>query len=415
MKRLPLDGVRVVDLTMMWAGPYATRLLAEMGADVVKVESPRAWDNIRTLIHQPGAATPWNSSHYFNEYNRDKRSFVVDLADERGREAFLRLVEHSDVVIENYRADVMDRLGLGPAVLQARKPDVICVSMAAFGKTGPDRDLVGFGPVIELMSGACSLAGYVDDPEPYKTGISYGDPVAGVWAAGAVAMALIRRRRTGQGAVIDLSQREGLSAMIGEEFVRAARAARAGADTTPVHRGCRSERWAPQGVYRTAGHDQWLALSVTDDDQWAALCRWLGRHDLVPLGLDERRARHDDIDEVIGGALAAWHPQDAMEALQAIGVPAGRVLDTGDIHDDLALLRRGFWEHLPHPAMQRWKQSGVAWQLTDLRPRPRRHAPLFDEHTREILRDVCGYAVDEIEALYDAGVCAPAPHNPGHG
>ncbi len=170
MKRRPLDGIRVADLTMMWAGPYATKLLAEMGAEIIKVEGPRAWDNIRTLIPQPGVADPWNSAVYFNEYNRDKKSVVLDLADPRGQDAFLRLVPHCDVVIENYRADVLDKLGLGYDELRAVRPDVILVSMAAFGKSGADRDLVGFGPVIELMSGLVSLTGYEGEDEPFKTG-----------------------------------------------------------------------------------------------------------------------------------------------------------------------------------------------------------------------------------------------------
>src|SRR5690348_3529007 len=136
MKRRPLEGVRVVDLSMMWAGPYATKLLAEMGAEIIKVESPRAWDNIRTLIPQPGADEPWNTAFYFQEYNREKKSVVLDLAADAGRAAFLKLASHCDVLIENYRADVMDNLGLGYEALRAVRPDIVYVSMAAFGKTG---------------------------------------------------------------------------------------------------------------------------------------------------------------------------------------------------------------------------------------------------------------------------------------
>jgi crotonobetainyl-CoA:carnitine CoA-transferase CaiB-like acyl-CoA transferase len=132
--------VRIADLSMMSAGPYATKLLAEMGAEVIKIESPTAWDNIRTLLPQPGAPEPWNSAYYFNEYNRDKKSVVLDLADPRGRDVFLRLVAECDVVIENYRADVLDNLGLGYETLRAVREDIILVSMAAFGKSGADRD-----------------------------------------------------------------------------------------------------------------------------------------------------------------------------------------------------------------------------------------------------------------------------------
>lgn len=221
MKRLPLEGIRVADLTMMWAGPYATRVLAEMGAEVIKIESPTAWDNIRTLIPQPGVEEPWNSSFYFNDYNRDKKSLTLDLAQEQGRATFLKLVAKCDVVIENYRAEVLGNLGLGYEVLRQAKHDIILVSMAGYGKTGPERDQVGFGPIIEQMSGLTSMTGYGDDGVPTKTGLSYGDPVAGKAAASAVALALIKRRKTGEGTFIDLGQREVLSTFIGEAFVAA--------------------------------------------------------------------------------------------------------------------------------------------------------------------------------------------------
>ena len=162
MKRLPLEGVRVADLTMMWAGPFATKLLAEMGAEVLKIESPSAWDNIRTLIPQPGVAEPWNSSYYFNTYNRDKRSVTLDLAQDRGREVFLRLLAHCDVLVENYRADVLDKLGLSEAVLREARPDLVIVSMAGFGKTGS-----------ELMFGHNGAGGQLAWGDP-ATGLSLG-------------------------------------------------------------------------------------------------------------------------------------------------------------------------------------------------------------------------------------------------
>jgi benzylsuccinate CoA-transferase BbsF subunit len=410
MKQRPLEGIRVADLTMMWAGPYATKLLAEMGAEVVKVESPRAWDNIRTLLPQPGVAEPWNSAFYFNEYNRDKKSLILDLADERGHDAFLRLVTHCDVVIENYRADVLDKLGLGYDVLRGVRSDIILVSMAAFGKSGADQDLVGFGPVIEMMSGLCSLTGYADEDEPFKTGLSYGDPVGGTYAAASVALALIRRQRTGKGAYIDLAQREGAAALAGEAFVAASLRGE-----TPHHTGNRSERWAPQGAYRCAGDDQWIVVSVVTDEEWRACCAVLGRDDLAGLDLAERQARHDELDRVISDWARDRDPQDAMEELQAAGVPAGRILDTGDIHEDPQLLRRHFWVHLPHPQMHRYKQAGIAWRLVECNPSLLRHAPFFGEHTREILATLVGLSDSEIDALYAAGVCADEPVNPGVG
>ncbi len=408
MKRLPLEGVRVADLTMMWAGPYATRLLAEMGAEVIKIESPSAWDNLRTLIPQPDKTEPWNSSFYFNDYNRDKKSLTLDLAQEPGRQVFLRLVPHCDVVIENYRADVLDNLGLGYDTLRAARPDVILVSMAGFGKTGVERDSVGFGPIIEQMAGLASLTGYGDDGIPYKTGISYGDPVAGVAAAGAVALALIQRRRTGQGSFIDLAQRETMATLIGEHFV-AASLRRA----SPVHHGNRSDRFAPQGVYPCAGEEQWLAISVRDNAEWQALAALIAADELSSLGLRQRIAAHDLIDERITAWTSHRAPQDAMEVLQANGIPAGRVLDTDAIHHDPHLTARGYWVELPHPAMDHpWRQPSTSWHLVEANPHLRRHAPLFGEHNHEILAGLLGLSDGEIADLEASDVIATAPVNP---
>lgn len=410
MKRLPLEGIRVADLTMMWAGPYATRLIADMGAEVIKVESPSAWDNVRTLIPQPGVDDPWNSSYYFSDYGRDKKSLTLDLAQPRGRELFLRLVQHCDVVIENYRADVLDNLGLGYEVLRQWRPDIILVSMAGFGKTGAERDNVGFGPIIEQMGGLASLTGYGDDSMPYKTGVSYGDPVGGAAAAGAVALALIHRRKTGEGSFVDLAQRETMAAMIGEAFVAASLR---GED--PVHHGNRDRRYVPQGVYRCQGTDRWLAISVRNDNEWRALAGIIGAGDLASLTHEERQARHDEIDRRIASWAALRDPEEAMETLQAAGVPAGRVLDTDNIHDDPQLVDRDFWVRLPHPRMHSWRQPAASWRLVEANPQPRRHAPLFGEHNREILCDLLGLEESDLAELTDAGIIGTAPRSPSVG
>ncbi|MPY95043.1 MAG: hypothetical protein GEV08_18880 [Acidimicrobiia bacterium] len=415
MKRLPLEGVRVIDLTMMWAGPFATMRLAEMGAEVWKVESPSAWDNIRTLLPQENVLDPWNTSYYFNGYNRDKKSVTLDLAQARGRELFLGLVAHADVLIENYRADVLDKLGLGWDVLRAARPELVVVSMAAFGKEGPDAGYVGFGPVIELMSGLVSLTGYGDE-EPFKTGISYGDPVAGLAAVAAVTLGLIRRRRTGEGAVVDLAQRETGASMAGEAFVAASLRGEA-----PTHHGNRSPRFVPQGCYRAQdsvtelgeGRDeQWLVVSCRDDADWAVLAGVLGRADLAALAVDERVARHDELDDLLGGWARGRGAQEAMEELQAAGVPAGRVLDTGAVLDDPHLLRRGFWVYLPHRGMHRYRQFGPAWRFVEANPTLRRHAPYFGEHNQEVLGGVLGLSAGELAALEAADVIGSAPLNP---
>jgi benzylsuccinate CoA-transferase BbsF subunit len=393
---------------MMWAGPYATHLLGEMGAEVIKVESPRAWDNVRTLfpVRDP---EPWNASFYFNDYNREKKSLTLDLVQPRGRELFLGLVARADAVIENYRADVLEKLGIGWEALRRARPDVILVSMAGFGKTGADRELVGYGPIVEQMAGLASLTGY-GDGVPYKTGISYGDPVAGVAAAGALVLALVQRRRSGRGAWIDLAQREIMAEMLGEAF---AAASLRGED--PVHRGNRHPTWAPQGVYPCAGEEQWLALSVRSDAEWRLLAARIGAPELGALSLEERRVRHDEVDAAIERWTRAQEAQAAQDALQALGVPAARVLDSDSIHWDAHLLAREYWDFMRHPRMQPYPQPAPAWRLVEANPRPRRPAPLFGEHNREILCGLLGVPEAELTALAAAGVIGDAPLGSGVG
>lgn len=401
MKQLPLAGVRVLDLTMMWAGPYATKMLGEMGAEVIKIESPRAWDNIRTLLPRADAVDdPWNSAYYFAEYNHEKRSVTLDLAQQAGRDTFLRLVANSDVVIENYRSDVMNNLGLTTDVLLQANPTLVSVSMAGFGKTGGEQDNVGYGPIIEMMSGLMSLSGYEPDA-PHKTGISYGDPVAGLAAVSAIALALIKRRRTGQGSVVDLSQCEVSSKMAGVAFAQFSSSGAA-----PAATGNRNARWAPEGCYPARGDDQWIVVSCTDDDEWAACARLIGRPDLASLTLDERRARHDALDALIGAWSAPIDGRVAVDVLQEAGVPSGRVLDMRTLKDDPQLFARGFWVRVPNEKMHAYRKHGVVWRLLEANPTIARHAPYLGADNDDVLARVAGLDEAEIVQLRASGIIA---------
>lgn len=405
-QHLPLQGLRVLDLTMMWAGPFATLRLAEMGADVIKIESPSAWDNIRTLIPQEDAPDPWNSAFYFNAYNRDKRSLTLDLAQSDGRDLLLKLVEHCDVVIENYRSDVLDKLGLGYETLRESRPDITLISMAAFGKKGADAEFVGFGPVIETLSGLCSLTGY-GDGEPFKTGISYGDPVAGTFAVAAVGLALTRRITTGRGIHVDLAQRETSAVLIGDAFVDAADG------SVPVHRGNRHVSIAPQGCYRLPGDERWLVLSVRSNTEWVALCNMMDQPTVSGLTLAERQVRHDDLDRMIEewlGSLASTVSPETI--LQGAGLAAVEMRDTRTLLDDPHLAARGYWHTTPHPRMHTYRQAGVSWPFADANPQPRRHSPLFGEHNDEILKGLLGLTDVDLRDLAMKNVIADAPINP---
>lgn len=407
---LPLARLRVIDLTMMWAGPFATLRLAEMGADVIKVESPSAWDNIRTLL-PIDAPEPWNSSYYFNAYNRAKRSLTLDLAQEEGRKLLLRLVKSADVLIENYRADVLDKLGLSVELLLGCNPQLVIVSMAAFGKIGADRNYVGFGPVIEMLSGLTALTGY-GDGEPFKTGLSYGDPVAGTAAVAAVNLGILQRYKTSLGCWVDLAQREVAMTLAGEAFLAAQRG------EAPAPKGCRDSEFAPQNAYPCDGDQEWVVISIRSDAQWKQLCAHIALPSLVALSHlshDERLVRLDEIDALIGSWTSRRTNSDVMSELQSLGVAAGAVRHTLSILDDDNLVSRRFWCEYPHPRMHTYRQQGPLWGIAKGDRVAVRHAPLFGEHNREILVDELGLSEVDLARLASSHVIADAPLNPGVG
>ena len=407
--RRPLEGIRVADLTAMWAGPYATMVLADFGAEVIKIEAPRAWDNLRTLIRPPLALGEhwWNSNAYFQEYNRNKRSLTLDLTSEQGRELLGRLVAQSDVVIENFRADVMDRLGIGSDWLRAQREDIIVVGMASFGKTGPDASAMAYGPVVEQLSGLASLTGY-GDGTPYKTGVSYGDPVAGVAAAAAVVSALIQRRRTGRGQVIDLAQREPMTTLIGEAFMEWSMNHR-----LPPHRGNEHEWMAPHNAYPSEGTDEWIAIAVRSDEEWAGLRAAMG--DPAWAAADRfatvrsRWEHRAELDGPIGDWTATLTKQDAFERCIEHGVPAGPVSTVRELLADPHLAARGYYEQAEHPEVGAWAMHGWLWRTTDAGPCVLAPAPDLGSDNRAILGELLGLDDAAIDALAESGVIGDAP------
>ena len=343
----PLTGVRVADLTMIWAGPYATKILADQGAEVIKIESPRAWDNIRTLLPPPMALGEhwWNTNFYLHEYSRNKKSLTLDLGSPEGKAVFARLVAQCDVLVENYRTDVMDNLGLSYEWLREQREDIIVVGMAGFGKTGPERNAMGYGPIIEMLSGLTSTSGYGDDGVPYKSGISYGDPIAGIAAAGAVATALVYRERTGKGQYIDVAQREAMSTMLGEFFMDWSMNGR-----LAEHQGNGHDWMAPHNIYPCAGEEEWIAICVRSDAEWDALKRVLGQPEWAEQGefSDQilRWEHREQLDRELGAWTSTRAKTEIFEALRAERVPSSPVWkstrgDSRSASAGAALLRAG--------------------------------------------------------------------------
>ena len=407
----PLAGVRVADLTMMWAGPYAAKLLADYGADVVKIEAPRAWDNIRTLFPPDEISEQWyNSGAYFHEYSRNKRSLSLDLRQPRGKELFGRLIAESDVLIENYRAEVMDNLGLTEAWLRERRPDLIIVSMAGFGKTGPEARSLGYGPIIEQMSGLVSLTGY-GDGTPFKTGISYGDPIAGIAAAGAAVTSLIHRRRTGRGCTIDLAQREIVTSLIGEAF-----ALWSMNKQLPSHVGNRHEWMAPHNVYACQGEDQWVAIAVANDAQWNGLCAAMRSPDWAEDAAYADQLRRWQNRDALDARIGAWtgerSKQEVFAACRAQGVACGPVWNMTELVADEHLNARGYYEPITDPDHAAWMVHGWVWRWTDSGPCILAAAPKFGQHNHEILTGLLGVDEAELSQLAADGIIADAPVDP---
>ena len=418
----PLAGLRVIDMTQVWAGPFACRFLADMGADTVKVEGPAFPDSVRGLGGNFDADSV-NRSSYFNEYNRNKRGLVINIQQPEGVEAIKRLIAGADIFVENWGSGVADRLGLSYEELRAIKPDLVYVSMPGFGHDGPDAHRIGYGPTIEQMGGLVALQGYEDGP-PHKSGISYGDPVSGTTTAGAVGVALHRRERTGEGCHIVVPQRDGIVGLIGEYIV-----AEGVGQPLPTRTGNRDLLYAPHNVYRTHDTeprprlgvaeelmgeeiDTWLAIAVDSDEAWQGLRSVVGDPRLDDPAYEQvagRRAAEAAIDGVIAEWARERDPEEAAAALQAAGVAASPVYTPLGLTQDAHLEARGAFTTYDHSVTGVQRTTLPVWRFER---RPVTHvgaAPAFGEHNEAILTELAGYDADEVEAMATSGLIANAP------
>jgi crotonobetainyl-CoA:carnitine CoA-transferase CaiB-like acyl-CoA transferase len=411
--RLPLAGVRILDLTMVWAGPSATRLLADMGAEVIKVESARSWDMLRSLHFLSGPPEGWwDKAAYFNHNNRNKYACTLDLQTARGRELALRLVAMSDVVFENYRADVIGKLGMDYPDLKAANERIILVSMPSHGKSGPESHHVAYGTNVEQLSGLASLSGYPGEA-PHKSPIAYGDPNAGAIAAAAAIAALLHRERTGEGQHVEVAQWEAMIGNIGE-YILGYQMAIADHVSQPQPEAIGNRHVSrTQGVYECATADEWVAISVGTDAEFAAFCGVVGQPELARdarfADVVSRRHHNDEFDAI----AAAWAKQrsqrEAAHAMQAAGVSAAPVLNIPNLMQDEHLRARGFWETVAHPTAGTWDMEGPVWRMSRTPAHIRLPAPMFGQHNDWVLRDLLGLSEDEVAELDASGVTAREP------
>ncbi|MGH2372906.1 MAG: CaiB/BaiF CoA transferase family protein [bacterium] len=400
---LPLSGVRILDFGHVVTGPFATSLLADLGADVVKVESGMAPDQARRLgPFRPGGPQDLEGSAIFASLNRNKRSVAINLKHPEGIEIALALAERSDVLTENFSVGVMERLGLGPDRVLERNRRLIYVSMSGLGAHGPHADWVSFNIIIQALSGLMLTTGSPGDP-PVAVSNSWADFVAGLHGALVVAAALCRREVHGQGCWIDLSQYEANVLPLGHLVMASQRAGRA------VGRaGNRSMTRAPQGCYRCDGEDAWCVLSVGDAAEWRSLVGLLGDDVLSDPRFDSLQARLAHAEE-IDRSIEAWTrrrpARQAEETLQRAGIPATAVRTTGEVLDDLPRFSPGR-RSVHHPVIGEMPVFPAPIRFDAAGARVDRAGPRLGEHTREVLHDLLGMSDAELARLHDEGVLA---------
>jgi crotonobetainyl-CoA:carnitine CoA-transferase CaiB-like acyl-CoA transferase len=391
----PLAGVRVLDFTWVVAGPVATRTLADLGADVIKVERRDAVD----FGDRRGGLS--------GTLMRGKRSIVLDLGDARGVALARRLALACDVVVDNFSARVMPNLGLDHESLRGERPDLISVRMTGYGLTGPDRDKVSYGPTLQALTGYTLRMAEPGGP-PVGFGYSYSDLAAGHLGALAVLAALWHRHRTGQGACVDLAQQEVVAGLLGPLLLD--RAVHGGASEA-FGNASQEAPGAPHGVYPCAGGDRWIAISIFDDDDWRRLARavhdagWASDPRFASCA--GRLAHAAELDAHVASWTRTLDAESAMERLQAAGIAAGRVADARDlcVRDPQLAARRHFVD-VATPEGGRTRIDGPGFLLSETPAAVRGPGPLLGEHTDEVLAGVLGLGGDEIAALRAAGVIA---------
>jgi len=414
-KRLPFEGLRIVDFTAFWAGPIITHFFAILGADVIHMESVQRPDGIRAATVRTDMSEGWwEASPAFTGANTNKRDLTLNMSMPRGRELALKLIAEADIVVENFSSRVFEHWGFDYETLAALNPRLIMARASGFGNSGPWRDHVAYATTVEQGSGLAWVTGYADD-RPEVTGGAC-DPIAGSHAAFAVLLGLEYRRRTGKGLLIETPQfTTGLSLSAEQVIEYTSSGKLLGRDTN------RSWVYAPQGAYRTADYtppydsmpaDDWIAISITSDDEWRALCQVIGASELAMdtelASVQGRMRRHDEIDAIIAAWARPLPADSAVAALVAAGVPASRFIGMAGLHEVPEVKARGLYEEVDQPVLGRVPVIGYPAKFENGPHRIHRTpAPTLGQHNREILEGLLGLSpaeIDELEAEHIIGV-----------
>ena len=392
----PLAGIRVVDMTWMWAGPYCSLQLAHLGAEVIRLESPERPCMNRRVPPYAEEKPGLNRAGSFNEKNQGKRSVVVDLKQPAGVKIAHDLVAISDVLVENYAVGVVDRLGLGWDTVSEINPCLVMASLSGYGVDGPWAGRLAFGGPQVMASGLGSLTGYVGGG-PREVGLSYGDPSAALHGAFVVQAALWQREETGRGQYIDLAQYESLIAVLPEGVLPYTMTGE-----QPERRGNRDLQMAPHGIYRTEGEDRWVSIAIRDEAEWLRFAQVVGgalESDPRFRTAAGRKRNEDALDERVSAWTATRDRWEITRSLQEAGLAAFPVMDMRDVAEDPHMNGRGFFTNLPHAEVGVYKQPGIPWKYSETPVEVSSAAPCMGEANEYVARTLLGRSQEEYERL----------------
>jgi crotonobetainyl-CoA:carnitine CoA-transferase CaiB-like acyl-CoA transferase len=394
-RRGPLDGIVVLDLTRVLSGPYCTMLLADLGARVIKVEQPGKGDDTRAW----GPPFVGAESAYFLSINRNKESLTLNPKNDRGRELLRRLIERSDVLVENFRPGTMERLGFGYGAVSQRAPRLVYCSISGFGQTGPRRHEAGYDAVVQAEGGLMSITGDADGP-PYRLGVAVSDIVTGMFAAHGITAALFVRERSGRGQLVDIAMLDSTVALLTYQA-----AGYFATSAPPARMGNRHPTIVPYETFGAA--DGEFVLAVGNDELWRTFCRVIG---LESMAADPRYATNRDrvahytgLKSALEARLRTRPRAEWIAALTAEGVPCGSVRDVGQVLQDQQLHDRDMLATVSHATLGSVRVLGVPIKLSDTPGSVRTAPPILGQHTDQILHTELGLSYEELADLRAAG------------
>jgi crotonobetainyl-CoA:carnitine CoA-transferase CaiB-like acyl-CoA transferase len=395
-----LEGVRVIELGWVWVGPWIGAMLADMGAEVIKIETNLRTDGMRRLVPYAGGKPGLNRS-VFNVINRNKKSCNLNLKSPRGMELFRDLVKVSDVVVENFGARIVASLGIRYDSLKEVNPDLIMVSLPGFGGTGPYKDYVSYASVVESVGGLTYTTGTAEEPAP--SSVYPGDPTASLYGVICLLSALCYRSDTGKGQFIDISQAESIVTTVPEGMMDYVMNGR-----IRPRIGNRDNSMAPHGCYRCKGDDDWVTIAVSTDQEWKALCQAMGKPQLgAEAKFSDQFSRwrnQDELDKLISEWTKEHTAHEVMHTLQKMGIAAGPSYNAETLINDEHIKERGLFVEQNHPEAGKtfvyhspWKMNGEYGEISV-------PAPLFGEHNSYVFEKLLGIPHDEFTKLVDEEV-----------